>query len=682
MSRKSSWKTLKEFIEKADEAFSYSPKKEESRSFYEEALKRAKKAKSKVDIGYIRGKIDLVDKKWEDALEHFDGVIALDADFFRAWCYKSCALRNLGRYEEALECSNKALKINPTYANAWYSKSCALRNLGRYEEALECSNKALKINPTYANALNNKGVLLRRIDKCEEAIECYNEALKINPDDIDALNNKGVLFSKMGRYEEALECYNKALKINSKYELARSNRNVTLRHLGKFDEAQEEEEKLSSEKKKEIRKLRISNEKKKERLLEIDAKNEVKNKLKDKYKEIFNTKEDYENKLAFSLRPRDNPLTENFFLVLRRWNSYTPAMLTATESNVGGGYFLHWNGKGIVIDPGFDFLDNFFSNELVIYDIDAVVITHAHVDHCSDFESLLTLLFEYNENNNKKKMIDVFMNLGAMKKLLGWIPIEEDKENALINRVYSLERGISYNLKDYNLRLTVTKAIHDEVLSKTYSVGLIFEMYGENKYTKDKPFRIGYTSDTKHDGDVEKQYKGVDVIIPHLGSVDTNDFNLEEEESFPKHEFVELAEMNDFDVEEEEQYEKDHLMLRGVISTIYKSHAKLAIISEFGEELGEHRTTIVGALDTVFQENGMARCLTGDIGLNVLIPDLRVKCHYCRDYVNTNEILEGIDPAHKDKKCVVYYCKDCRNVYEKIVPNLIQELLEQKQRHI
>jgi len=662
MSKKRTQK-LGDLIEEADELFSYSPRKEESRPLYEKSLKRAKKEKKKLDAEYVQGKIDLIDKKWEDALKHFDEVIELDAVFFKAWCYKGVALSSLGRYQEALECYTEALTINLKDADVWYNRSCALRDLGKHDEALECSDKALEINPKYVNAWNNKGVLFRRMEKYEEALECYNEALEINPKDGDVWNNKGVSLSKMGRYEEALKCYNEALTINPKHELARNNRNSTLRHLGRLNEAQKEEEKLSSEKKKKIKKSKIPPEKKKKMILEIDAIEEVKNRLSGKYEEIFKAKKTNRDKLAASLKPRNEPLTDNFFLVLRRWNSYTPIMLTATESNLGGGYFLYWKGKGIVIDPGFDFFDNFFNNELLIYDIDAVIITHAHVDHCNDFESLLTLIYEYNNENKEKKKIDVFMNLGVMKKFLGWIPIEEDKENILIKRVYPLEKGVSYDLGDYSFRLTVTEAIHDEILSKTYPVGLIFELYGEGQYTRDKPFRIGYTSDTIHDEHVEEQYNGVDIIISHLGSVDRKDFNLEEEESYSKHKLVEPTDMDDFSPEEEEG-EIHHLMLRGVISTIYKSHAKLAIISEFGEELGEHRMTIVDALDKVFQENNMARCLTGDIGLNVLIPDLKVKCYYNKEYVDLDGILEEIDPENKVKKCIIYFCKDCKNTYE------------------
>ncbi|MBE9592560.1 MAG: tetratricopeptide repeat protein [Proteobacteria bacterium] len=601
-------KSLQELIDEADDVFARITGRKESISLYEEALKIAKEAQKQLETEYIQGKTDLIDENWEDALDHFDRVIRLDSKFFKAWHYKGFVLHELGRYEEALACYNKVLEINSRFEPAWSNKGNSLYELGRYEEALACCDKALEINSRFELAWNNKGNSL------------YG----------------------LGRYKESLECYEKALEINSKLETSKLNRNLALMHLGRVDEALKEIEKISSEKKEEIEKSESSKEEKEERFLEIDAQDEVIHELRDEYKEIIEAKTAYDKRLADSLKPRDEPLKDNFFLVLRRWNSYTPTMLTPTESNLGGGYFLHWKGKGIVIDPGFNFLDNFFNNELVIYDIDTVIITHAHVDHCSDFESLLTLIFEYNEKNEKKKKIDVYMNLGVLKKFLGWIPIDEDEKNAKINRIIPVEKEKTYDLGDY-ITLRVTKAIHDEVLCKAYSVGLILELYGESDYTESKPFRIGFTSDTRHDKHVEEQYKDVDIIVPHLGSIDKNDFKP-----------------GDDDVKRN----KNHLMLTGVNSTIYKSNAKLAIISEFGEELGEHRLTIISALNKVFRKNNMARCLTGDIGLKVKIPDLKVKCHYCKKCLDANNMLEAIDPENEDKKCIVYYCKDCENIYE------------------
>jgi tetratricopeptide (TPR) repeat protein len=669
-------KSLQELLDEADDLFTHITSRKESRPLYEEALKIAQEAKKELETEYIQGKLDLLEEKWEVALKRFNQVIKFDTKFIKAWNYKGVALYKLEKYEEALACHDKTLEINPSSDFAWNGKGDALRRLGKYAEAIMCFNNALEINPSsdfawgfkgkalarlgqYEEALacfdealeinprseyawNGKGDTLRKLGKYVEALACFDKALEINPRSEYAWNGKGDTLRKLGKYVEALACFDKALEINPKYARTKVNRNSVLIYLGRIAEALKEREKLSSEKKEGIEKSELSKEEKEERLLEIEAQDAVINELKDKYKTLLDAKRAYEKRLADSLKPRDEPLNENFFLVLRRWNSYTPRMLTPTESNLGGGYFLHWNGKGVVIDPGFDFLDNFFNNNLLIDDIDTVIITHAHVDHCSDFESLITLLFQYNEANEKNKKIDVFMNLGAMKKFLGWIPIKEDEKDAMINRIYPLEPGTTYDLGD-SIRIRATKAIHDEVLCKAYSVGLILELSGEDGYTKIKPFRIGYTSDTRHDKDVEEQYEGVDIIVPHLGSIDENDFK-----------------MGDDTVKRDE----NHLMLTGVISTIYKSDAKLAIISEFCEELGEERATIVGALNRVFRKNNMARCLTGDIGLKVKIPGLTVKCHYCDEYVNANDILEAIDPKNEHKKRLVHFSENCKRTHE------------------
>ncbi len=63
----------------------------------------------------------------------------------------------------------------------------------------------------------------------------------------------------------------------------------------------------------------------------------------------------------------------------------------------GGGYFFKIHDYGIVIDPGFNFLDNFKYAGYSFNDIDHILITHAHNDHTTDLESILTLLHQYNE---------------------------------------------------------------------------------------------------------------------------------------------------------------------------------------------------------------------------------------------------------------------------------------------
>jgi hypothetical protein len=83
-----------------------------------------------------------------------------------------------------------------------------------------------------------------------------------------------------------------------------------------------------------------------------------------------------------------------------------------------------------------------------VADIDAILITHAHNDHTVDFESILTLIYKYNdaiedsvkhdmkgedeirikhevENrlNEQGKKIDLFLNVGTFMKYSGWLKL-------------------------------------------------------------------------------------------------------------------------------------------------------------------------------------------------------------------------------------------------------------------
>ena len=70
----------------------------------------------------------------------------------------------------------------------------------------------------------------------------------------------------------------------------------------------------------------------------------------------------------------DGPV--NKLVILRRWQSYNPSVPRPDRENIpGGGYFLLWEGKGIVIDPGYNFIQNFYDQGFSLEDIDAIVIT-------------------------------------------------------------------------------------------------------------------------------------------------------------------------------------------------------------------------------------------------------------------------------------------------------------------
>lgn len=225
-------------------------------------------------------------------------------------------------------------------------------------------------------------------------------------------------------------------------------------------------------------------------------------------------------------------------VVLRQWNSFSPRVPRPRKWKIrGGGYFLIWQGKGIVIDPGFNFIENFYENGFSLEDIDAIVITHAHIDHMDDLDALLALIYERNqyfEDTNmkeKKKTIDVFFNIGSMRKSSPWVSVHRDVLN-----IHTLNPGTTLSFKEkYSFEIEIIKAKHWEIISEEFAVGLIFGLF-QNKTDNDPVFRIGFTSDSgyyKEDDEFSKDtkpgektlkdfssyFRSCNIIVAHIGNL-------------------------------------------------------------------------------------------------------------------------------------------------------------------
>lgn len=347
-----------------------------------------------------------------------------------------------------------------------------------------------------------------------------------------------------------------------------------------------------------------------------------------------------------------NQSEEDFFLVARRFNSYTPAMpKEGYKGRRGGGYILSWAGKCIAIDPGYDFIENIYSQYLRISDINAVILTHMHQDHVSDFENILMLLYELNDKRSKKHTIDVFMNISTAEKYLGMI-----KNNKYVENIQILNRGTTLDL--YNkIKLKVTKAKHREVGtdSDKYAIGLCFELHSENLAT---PFMLGITSDTRCYFDIQDVYKNVDLLIVHIGGVLQKELELES-----------------FDQPIKDMFYENHLGLLGTYTLLSETKAKAVILQEFGEELvssvpileKDNRILLADILEKLVSNKQKIKIIPGDIGLKVKIPKLEISCdgnkNECKRNIKFEDVNTDIDKATTDfaYRPLIYLCSKCYN---------------------
>ncbi len=335
-------------------------------------------------------------------------------------------------------------------------------------------------------------------------------------------------------------------------------------------------------------------------------------------------------------KPRTLNGTERYLLCLRRWNSFTPFLASYPGSSQGGGYFLAWCNKGIVIDPGINFIQNFLSSGFSICDIDSVILTHSHVDHTADLEAILTLMHElnkYNETNNREThKVDFFLNVGSANKFMQLFSVSYDS----VGNIVVLKQDDNYQVSPEVSLATYASFHTDLYANRAKCLGLILNCKSEKK-----KISFGLTSDTGYSPDLANYYTALEdgLIVLHIGSI------LEKELSI---------------VKPREKFYEEHLGLRGIYNLIYDIKPKLAIISEIGEELKDTILPIVKDLGDIFPNT---KVLPADIGLRIDLSSygspFKVECFKCKTYKNISEIMFSPPNESSGSSGIQFTCKTC-----------------------
>jgi tetratricopeptide (TPR) repeat protein len=571
--------------------------------------------------------------------------------------------RNKGAYYswkgdegEASKCLDKAIGINSKDWESMREKGVVLINKGNLVEAIKWFDKAIKINPKDSDSMRNKGVALSKRGNEDKAIKWFDKALEVNPKDSDAWRSRGVCQFNLDDKEGAFKSLSKAVRFNP--DKWKGEFSFVCNAVGR--KVDREWNRLFPGKK-----VKVPTE---EKLPELQA--FIKN-IRTAYKEdadkFIQKKEEWENRRIGFLDIKSNLREDmSLMMVLRRWNSYTPAVPPGGgERSKGGGYFIWHNGKGTAIDPGYNFIENLEEAGCRICNIDNIVITHAHNDHTIEFESLLSLLREYNEKIKEKqtaeqKRVNIYLNNGAFKKFSGILDL---KKKDYLGKIQTLNEGNIYEISG-GIKMRVLAAYHDEVMSRDQSVGLCFDIPingGRNReivFTGDTglfPLREQIpelTPDTKGPevwkkyGIVKGQYP--DLMVVHVGSIKSEELNA----SYP--------------LEPEKACYANHLGIIGTARVITMCQPRLAIVSEFGEEMRDFRCNLIRGLQEKVIEpfclgekmSHIPRVIPGDLALIYEIEKDEFYCCMCEKWEKIDRINFGEKPRADEKEEGVYYFCD------------------------
>jgi tetratricopeptide (TPR) repeat protein len=118
--------------------------------------------------------------QWEDAIDAYRRVVAIDAGYAAAWNNLGLLLHRLGRYDEARDAYTAALAASATCAEAAYNLGSLSEDTGDVEEAIRCYRRALEVAPDYADAHFNLAGALARAGRGEEAVAHWQRYLDLD----------------------------------------------------------------------------------------------------------------------------------------------------------------------------------------------------------------------------------------------------------------------------------------------------------------------------------------------------------------------------------------------------------------------------------------------------------------------------------------------------------------------
>ncbi|MCL1806501.1 MAG: tetratricopeptide repeat protein [Oscillospiraceae bacterium] len=649
---------------------------------------------------------------FESAVRDCNEGLILNEKHRNCYCRRIDSLTRLKRFEEALDLCNESIQNDEAFAPAYWGRGLIYSRMGENSKAVEEYTAAIDIDPDWADPYNSRGEVHRREKRDDDAMEDYAMAIKLNPDFAFPYSNRGLLYKRKGENDKALADFEEAIRIDPSFatpfyarglinDSKESDEKVLADFTRAFELWEKNDDYLASKakvKKEEIE-VRIQNRKKR---------NGKAGKIIDETEEFFKAIEDAkEHQAKFTSHTHEvEPIDTLEFTVLRKWNSYTPII-----ASKGGGYFLKIGKKGIVIDPGFNFIENFMAEKHKFNEIDAILITHAHNDHTADLDSLLTLLHKYNNDllggdlndpNDKykedslidsalkyfkhlegtihsnpqkmkevkkkvdkdfkkaKKVITFYITSGTFKKYAGFFNLMK-KSNY---KIVCVDMDTVFEHEDTDgLRIRPIKAKHDDVISDATAVGFCFE--------KDD-FVLIYTGDTgfwgmdKYYEDLTAEYQGKRIVlIANLGGFkrSENSYSREDEDS-PDEEVVEKA---------GKRYYKNHLGRLGVARLAEIVKPELCILSEFGEEFDGYRIKLAEIFDDVFQSTDKkvrqkTKFLPADVGLCVngklkvrAIVGMDTDDHgtaFKYDFIDPDRVLAG----EVEQAKALYYYEDSKTL--------------------
>ena len=345
--------------------------------------------------------------------------------------------------------------------------------------------------------------------------------------------------------------------------------------------------------------------------------------------------------------------------ILRDWSSSLPLVercrpnaQNADQSRGisecrGGGYFLRWRGKGLVIDPGLDFLRNFHQIGFHFSQINGIVVSHNHPDHNADLKSLDDLGYELYTRAARVEQdawsCALILDKNTEAIWNAWHPVGQEAIHFTSKDSFKIgnQRGNHSRVQvldllqdcDLPFRIHYFKADHSGDVPA--AVGFTVECIGDAKH---KAVWIGFSCDTRFSPRLceESHLKDRGILIAHISQPDD----------------VELLIPGVFKT-------GPHLGYRGVERLIKECCPGMTLIGEFWGGVADMRLDIADGLKRAC---GTDRILASSIGLLVNPTTHKVRCGRpgCGNWVAPTHIQVSLPDSRLGS--LEYRCHHCASM--------------------
>ena len=345
-------------------------------------------------------------------------------------------------------------------------------------------------------------------------------------------------------------------------------------------------------------------------------------------------------------------LHDNFLYILNGWNSTSPHYFSDKKGSsslpllfseqlrkASGGFYLRWNGKGIVINPGANFLEHFHRCGLHIRDIDHVIATRHTKETYADLKGIYDLNYQLNASSTDLHIIHYYLHHQAFQEIGRTLKPNFKQERHTIHSLelyldspesekIEIETGIHlcyFATSSSRSYVSQNFSQEDRISKLPSSLGIRLELKPMTKTTYAKEnIQIGYVSGTAWSPQLSNYLNNCDILISGFENTNADDFK-------------------------KVKYQDDCLGYYGTYSLLEEVAPRLLLCCEFGNSNGDIRIEAIKKLRQEYAAQNRVKkqsslVLPGDVGLYIDLKTVLIQCSVSKTLVDPS-LIKVVKPA-------------------------------------